>query len=1018
MAKTPSVASGRKKTPASKAKATPKTNSSHKARTSSTKKSPSLQQDAITTAESILYEDNTKQYYSHVKFIPRRGKFMKSDPLSAPTFNQTDDNDTWCIRIGDTCCIEKFLNSRPSQKSRLSSQPFTVTWRACQILSLYRERIPKKLSTKKYYLGKLMIVIRWFYTYAELDERNKRYYKSPKNNNKNENDEETYESDHVVVVDASVILGRLELQQPSNKIDFLKYPVPTVVRSCHRYYLHKEQDVIDLYDRGSTVLRGLECSEILQNNKSLREAAYKYLDMPLPANVSEEESLVELPPHALKVKYTEGIRLYYASCALAYPRSQLTHNTLLCPQTDAGALPQWQLCVGDIVAVHCDESTPPSGVDAISERDKWYPYAVPWSHCQVTALYRTIEGKSSTGSDSSGSVASTSVTCQIRWFPRISEALKMCNDKPKVLHQLNEISNDTNRSWEEILEGKEVSIIDCSQILGPVSMDENDSNLTHGLPPNRRTLSKSMKCTDKGIPNKVISQYVVNIVVRGLNASTLFGKDHKKRILEAVEQSRKERSGQQTDKQEPLTMEEAFGTGDIAAEDDDCSESSPHKKRQLFDDCPSGGKNMGNKKIRFSISATEETVGNKHQEEKRPTGPATSETRVSRCVDSFHVDVSALKSFYEKVEIISPVDSYDDRFSTSMSTKVKGKWKVKLGDTVTLEVESSSKDPAATYFPFIVPWAPAEIVSIYRVHKIKESCIKLREGISLSQGSNDDNDEGEIMIEVRWLYRPWEIPGASKKKSVPSDNGDFEEVFETDQIDIASADSILSPVQLHDVTRPLQSAIPSSVSGMPLIHYHCSRLWSIHRRSFVPSGSLSNRISRGRMHSAYKIAFDQLHLKSNDESTASTGKQSWKESFQTAIHKLSLAEAAQDTQEGMALATRQKERKQITSFLKKAICGLEGEDDEELKNLKSSLFIAGPPGTGKTASVRSIIAELQREQHEGLLPEFNFIALNGMELRHPFDAYVKFWEAVSGPRKERLSAGDAVYELEVRIHFV
>ncbi len=75
-----------------------------------------------------------------------------------------------------------------------------------------------------------------------------------------------------------------------------------------------------------------------------------------------------------------------------------------------------------------------------------------------------------------------------------------------------------------------------------------------------------------------------------------------------------------------------------------------------------------------------------------------------------------------------------------------------------------------------------------------------------------------------------------------------------------------------------------------------------------------------------------------------------------------------------------------------------------------------------------------------MLPAFNFITLNGtfcynatliqrlvgvaerplsfhftqtgMELRHPFDAYVKFWEALSGPRKERLSAGGAVCELE------
>lgn len=62
--------------------------------------------------------------------------------------------------------------------------------------------------------------------------------------------------------------------------------------------------------------------------------------------------------------------------------------------------------------------------------------------------------------------------------------------------------------------------------------------------------------------------------------------------------------------------------------------------------------------------------------------------------------------------------------------------------------------------------------------------------------------------------------------------------------------------------------------------------------------------------------------------------------------------------------------------------------------------------------MRSIISELQTEQYKGLLPEFNFISLNGMELRHPFDAYIKLWEEISGTRKERLSAGDAVYELE------
>ena len=66
----------------------------------------------------------------------------------------------------------------------------------------------------------------------------------------------------------------------------------------------------------------------------------------------------------------------------------------------------------------------------------------------------------------------------------------------------------------------------------------------------------------------------------------------------------------------------------------------------------------------------------------------------------------------------------------------------------------------------------------------------------------------------------------------------------------------------------------------------------------------------------------------------------------------------------------------------------------------------------QTASVRSVVAELQQEQARGKIPEFHFIALNCMEMRHPFDAYVKLWEKVSGTRKERLSPGAAAAELE------
>jgi origin recognition complex subunit 1 len=62
-------------------------------------------------------------------------------------------------------------------------------------------------------------------------------------------------------------------------------------------------------------------------------------------------------------------------------------------------------------------------------------------------------------------------------------------------------------------------------------------------------------------------------------------------------------------------------------------------------------------------------------------------------------------------------------------------------------------------------------------------------------------------------------------------------------------------------------------------------------------------------------------------------------------------------------------------------------------------------GTGKTATVRSVIAELKEEQSKGDVPEFQFLELNGMELISPFDAYPMFWEALSGIKKESLAVG-------------
>ena len=254
-----------------------------------------------------------------------------------------------------------------------------------------------------------------------------------------------------------------------------------------------------------------------------------------------------------------------------------------------------------------------------------------------------------------------------------------------------------------------------------------------------------------------------------------------------------------------------------------------------------------------------------------------------------------------------------------------------------------------------------QIVSIYQVHKTKQSCLKL---INRAENAGDEvesnnNEEKDIRLEVRWLYKRNEIPGVKKSASpgrslltVLATN--LDEVFETDHLDVVTADSILSPVVLHE-RQQRADELDSTIDGLPCIHYCCSRFWSLHRKSFVPIGSFSKMQERGLMHSAFfgerGTAKSALGRLKGIESLPKKRPLSWREAFQSAIKTLSLAEAAQDVQlRGIEMACRDKERKEVFSFLKTAVCGRQVRNSQgdvvQSMAIKNSMFIAGPPGTG------------------------------------------------------------------------
>lgn len=62
----------------------------------------------------------------------------------------------------------------------------------------------------------------------------------------------------------------------------------------------------------------------------------------------------------------------------------------------------------------------------------------------------------------------------------------------------------------------------------------------------------------------------------------------------------------------------------------------------------------------------------------------------------------------------------------------------------------------------------------------------------------------------------------------------------------------------------------------------------------------------------------------------------------------------------------------------------------------SHIFKCAQPGVGKTACVRAAISELEELRSKAQVPTFDFVCMNGMEMRQPFEAYVQLWEKISG----------------------
>ena len=88
------------------------------------------------------------------------------------------------------------------------------------------------------------------------------------------------------------------------------------------------------------------------------------------------------------------------------------------------------------------------------------------------------------------------------------------------------------------------------------------------------------------------------------------------------------------------------------------------------------------------------------------------------------------------------------------------------------------------------------------------------------------------------------------------------------------------------------------------------------------------------------------------------------------------------------LPCREDEFSSVYSHLEAAISDASG----------ACIYISGTPGTGKTATVREVVAQLNAAVIEDELDDFIFVEINGMKVTDPHQSYSLLWEALKGDR--------------------
>jgi len=790
------------------------------------------------------------------------------------------------LKIGDVVCIAYNGASKmvPKGEKKNSWFPFVGPWRICQVLNIYREVESAE---------QLFLEVRWFLRESDLPP----HVLTWKPGVTSEQQEEVYETDLIESgIPVSHVLGRAELflgrhSQPSNKKkEQADNDTATVSFRCRYFYHSSIERFQPLFCSDPSphrwflrmMKRGFQFSPTIRDNSELSQCIEMGLDN---IRLFQRESTYSIGGSMGFVdKSEESLEQRAIPFDMGKENAVTTSNTYY---LSLPLYPQWsKFEFPDIVCSVNDRNglkwtvrvgdvvaveAASSAADSKTLQRKNFPFTVTWKPAQILAIYRE---------------KSDCFRLEIRWFVRQS-------DLQVSLKKMSANGLDLLFSTDDVC----AEPVDVAKLLGPVALfslsDRTEFRPSHigealapYLPVAACFYSGHFDTTKQ---QKVAAPSLCNLVEEGVKLSAQYPTDDvRKQMRKALR---------------------------AEARDTDRAETSEHRPL-----------------LQYYIGKDESNEGSRGM-------------KTWTSIPPFHVDRSKGIQYFTELDVRPSGVDYSIDTLTDSHGRV---WTVKLGDTVALRCAdcagraiycsgavSQFQSLERKYWPFRVPWAVGEIVSIMR---------PFSDAYASASGSNEESHD-EISLDIRWFSRENDLPGKSRPVEKESELL-CEELFESDLLDEVDSSMILAPVMVYENAQTI--TLDKTHLCMPVVEFHCHRFWSYNRKSFVPIGGQTGRVGRARAHST-RIRNDASLQASLDRITLTSAptfapQVPWTEAFKNVIQKLSLTDASKEAYEnGSVLVGREQERKQIMSFLRNSIRGKSND------NSKGSVFVAGPPGVGKTA---------------------------------------------------------------------